>query len=128
MGSRSIQKGANKIGIWFKVDLKRADPISPLLVLLVVGVLGSMLGKAAEVGMFEGFSLGNGGPMVSHLQFVDDTIIFCDNSLWQIRLLKCVLRCFEVVSGLRLNLGKCILFPIGEVPNLDQLATDMECK
>lgn len=43
-------------------------------------------------------------------------------------MLRCVLHCFEVVLGLRLNLGKSTLFAIGEVPNLDQLATDVECK
>lgn len=59
--------------------IRQGDPISPLLFLLVAGVLGSMLEKAAEVGevgMFEGFSPGNGKPMISHLQFANDTIIF----------------------------------------------------
>lgn len=56
------------------------------------------------------------------------TIIFCDNSQRQVRLLRCVFHCFEAVSGLRLNLGKTCLITIGEVPNLDQLASDLECK
>lgn len=43
-------------------------------------MLGDLLGKVAEVGMFSGFSLGNDDLMVSHLQLADDTIIFCDNS------------------------------------------------
>lgn len=38
------------------------------------------------------------------------------------------MRCFEVVSGLKLNLGKSILFPIGEVLNLNQLAAELKCK
>lgn len=56
------------------------DPLSSLLFILVAGVLGGLLGRAVEVGMFEGFSLGNGDVTLSHLQFADDTIIFCDNS------------------------------------------------
>lgn len=87
-------------------------------------VLGDLLGRAADARMFKGFCLGQGEVMVSHLQFVDDTIIFYDNSQRQIRLLRCVVRCFEVVSGLRLNLGKSSLIAIGEVPNLDKLAAD----
>lgn len=108
--------------------IRQGDLIS-LLLFLLVGVLGGgMLERAVAVGMFEGFSTRNGGLMVSHLQFADDTIIFCDNSQRQIRLLRCVLHCFKVVSGLKLNLGKSNLFSIGEVPNLDQLAADLECK
>lgn len=33
-----------------------------------------------------------------------------------------------MVLGLRLNLGKSMLIPIGEVPNLDQLTADLACK
>lgn len=80
--------------------------------------------------MYKGFSIGqgNGEVVVSHLQFADDTIIFCDNSQCHMRMLKCVLRCFEVVSGFHLNLAKSLLIAIGEVPNLDQLVEDLECR
>lgn len=47
--------------------LRQGDPLSPLLFILVVGVLGGLLQRAAEVGMFEGFSIGNEEVMVSHL-------------------------------------------------------------
>lgn len=53
---------------------------------------------------------------------------FCDNFQRHIRMFRCILCCFEVVSSLRLNLGKSTLIVIGEVPNLDQLAADHECK
>lgn len=78
--------------------------------------------------MFSSFSVGREHLAVYHLQFADNTIIFCDNSQRQIRLLRCVLSCFQAVSGLHLNLGKTTLFAIGEVPNLDQLAVDLECR
>lgn len=42
-------------------------------------------------------------------------------------MLRCVLRCFEVVSGLKLNLTKSSLIAVGEAPNLDQLAADLGC-
>lgn len=75
--------------------LRQGDPLSPLLFILVVDVLGRLLQRAEEVGMFEGFSIGN-EVKVSHLQFADDTIIFCDNSQRQIQMLRCVLRWFRV--------------------------------
>lgn len=52
--------------------IRQGDPLSPLLFLLVAGVLGCMLERTATVGMFEGFSPRNGGLVVSHLQFADD--------------------------------------------------------
>lgn len=39
---------------------------------------------------------------------------------------QCVFCCFEVVFGLRLNLGKSSLITIGEVPNLEQLVADLD--
>lgn len=42
-------------------------------------------------------------------------------------MLRCVLRCFEVVSGLHLNLVKSSLIAIGVVSNSDQLAADLGC-
>lgn len=80
------------------------------------------------MGMFEGFFPGHGDLLVSHLQFADNTIIFCDNSQSQIRMLRCVLRCFEVVSNLHLNLTKSSLIAVGEIPNLELLATDLGCR
>lgn len=54
-------------------DLRQGDPLSLLLFILVVGVLSGLLGRAMEVGMFDGFSLRNWDAIVSHLQFTDDT-------------------------------------------------------
>ena len=39
--------------------------------------------------------------MISHLLFVDDTLILCDPKSDQIGYLKCILLCFEAVSGLQ---------------------------
>jgi len=36
--------------------------------------------------------------------------------------LKCILLVFEVMSGLRVNLSKSAIIPIGEVPNVNVLA------
>lgn len=103
--------------------LRQGDLLYPLLFLLVAGVLGGLLSRAMEVNMFKGFLVRRGELVVSQLQFVDDTII----SQHQIRLLRCMFRCFEAVFGLCLNLAKSSLIAIGEVPNLDQLVTDLEC-
>lgn len=51
--------------------------------------------------------------MVSHLQFADDTMIFCDADATQLGYLICILSCFEIVSGLKINLAKSALFQVG---------------
>ena len=50
---------------------------------------------------------------VSHLLFADDTLIFCEADLEQILILHMILIWFETVSGLKINLGKSELVPLG---------------
>lgn len=38
------------------------------------------------------------------------------------------MRCFEGVTSLKVNLAKSALIGVGEVPNLDMLATDLGCR
>ena len=56
------------------------------------------------------------------------TLIFCGPESEQFGYLKCVLLCFEVVSGLKINLSKTEMVPIGEDPDIDTLAAILDCK
>ncbi|GMQ11710.1 hypothetical protein CsSME_00054222 [Camellia sinensis var. sinensis] len=46
----------------------------------------------------------------------------------QLRNLRCVLLCFEAVLGLKVNLAKLELIPVGEVVQLSTLAAILGCK
>ena len=59
---------------------------------------------------------------VSHMFFVDDTLVFCGAARDQLYHLKGVLLCFEAVSGLRINLGKSKIVPVGPVVDVEALA------
>jgi len=62
--------------------LRQGDPISHLLFLLVMEVFTRMLNAASTAGLLVGFSVGRLNETttnISHLLFVDNTIIFCDN-------------------------------------------------
>ncbi|XP_028074743.1 uncharacterized protein LOC114277104 [Camellia sinensis] len=81
-------------------------------------------------GLLTGFEVGSGlAPLVvSHLFYADDAFIFCDANADQIGYLRCVLLCFEAVSGLWVNLAKSKLIPVGEVVHLSVLAAILGCK
>lgn len=54
------------------------------------------------------------GVLVSHILYEDDTLLFCDVDPTQVGYLCCVLLCFEAVSGLKVNLGKSEMIPVGQ--------------
>ena len=66
--------------------------------------------------------------MVSYLLFADDTLIFCDVDPNRLVTLREILNRFEEVSGLKINLGKSELVPVGEVHNLDVLVGLLGCR
>ena len=65
-----------------------------------------MFVKASNLGMFQGEDLNRGSVHVSHLQFVDDTIMFSKPKVEYLRNIKRILRCSESVSGLKINFSK----------------------
>lgn len=107
--------------------MRQGDPLSPLLFILVTEVLSKMI-KKNRIGLYLGFYSGKEGVTVSHLQFADDTMIFCNAYICQIGYLRCILRCFEMVSGLTINFAKSEMFQIGEVREIEDLACVLGCK
>ena len=111
--------------------LRQGDPLSLLLFVLVMEAIGKMLDKVVLEGRLSGFNVGVSARrslMVSHLLFVDDTLIFCDANIDHMLILCLVLIWFEAVSGLKVNLGKSELVAVGAVPNMDLLMAVLGCK
>jgi hypothetical protein len=110
--------------------LRQGDPLSPLLFVLVMEALSWMLSATVESGRLSGFSVGSRSQeamMVSHLLFAYDTLIFCDLNVEQFRDLRCLLLCFEAVSGLKINLSKSKIVPVIEVGDVGELASILGC-
>jgi endonuclease/exonuclease/phosphatase family metal-dependent hydrolase len=111
--------------------LRQGDPLSPLLFVIVMEALSRLLDRAVREGLFLGFSVGTlaaNSLMVSHLLFADDTLIFCGADSEQISNLRYVFTWFEAVSGLKINLSKSEIVPVGDVPHLEELVQLLGCK
>jgi hypothetical protein len=111
--------------------IRQGDPLSPLLFVLIMEALSSMMVEAEARGLVAGFSIGPAhipGLRVSHFLFADDTLIFCDAEEEQLRNLRCLFLCFEAASGLKINLSKSEIVPIGEVQNIELLASIFDCR
>ena len=65
---------------------------------------------------------------VSHLLFAHDMILFCDADEEQILHVRMFLLCFQAVTGLKVNVLKSEMVPIGEVPNVHVLAKILRCR
>ena len=64
--------------------LRHRDPLSPFL-LVIVGEAFSLMLAAAEVGsLIHGFAPAPNSLVISHLQFADGTLIFCDANVDQV--------------------------------------------
>ena len=93
--------------------------------------LSKLVKEACEVGLLEGFHVGNTqshGMLVSHLLFADDTLVLCKPSESDLGFLRCILLLFEAMSGLRVNLSKSSLILIAKVPHIHYWASLFGCE
>ena len=78
--------------------LRYGDPFSPYLFVIVIEALNYLLKRAKEGGFLPGWKIrgrGREGVEVSHLLFVDDTLVLCKPSLNQITYLSWPLMWFK---------------------------------
>ncbi|XP_028112042.1 uncharacterized protein LOC114310295 [Camellia sinensis] len=93
--------------------LRQGDPLSPFHFNLVTKGLNSLIERAKDLGTIKGAVVGHRELKLSHLQFADDTIIFCEANWEEIMAIKRILRCFELMSGLKINFHKSKVCGIG---------------
>lgn len=61
--------------IKIKWGLKHGDPLTPFLFLLLAKGLSGLFKRAIELNLFSGFKVGSYNLEISHLQYVDDTLL-----------------------------------------------------
>ncbi|XP_057746515.1 uncharacterized protein LOC130965771 [Arachis stenosperma] len=105
-------------------ELRQGDSLSPFLFVLVVDVLNRMIGEAVRNGQISPLLVGWDDIELSHLQFVDGTLLFCPPEEETVRNYKRLLRCFEIMSGLSINFEKFRWIPV----NCSQEWTSRMCQ
>ncbi|RVW26068.1 LINE-1 retrotransposable element ORF2 protein [Vitis vinifera] len=108
----------------------KGTPI-PYLFVMGMEVLDILIRRAVEGGYLSGCNIRGGSRTslnISHLFFADDTIVFCEASKEQVSHLSWILFWFEAASGLRINLAKSEIIPVGEVEDTLELAAELGCR
>ncbi|GJU44282.1 RNA-directed DNA polymerase, eukaryota [Tanacetum coccineum] len=95
----------------FHKGLKKGDPLSPLLFILVMETLHLSFQNVISAGLFKGISLGSNFQL-SHLFYADDVVFLGQWSNANLSTIIHVLECFFRASGLRNNLHKSKLIGI----------------
>ncbi|CAL5355041.1 unnamed protein product [Camellia sinensis] len=109
--------------------LRQGDPLSPFLFNLVAEGLHLLLSRACELNLIKGVKVGSKGVLLSHLQFADDSLLFCEAEVEEVRKLKRVLRCFEILSGLKINFHKSAVCGVGvSTARMNEMAAVLNCK
>nr|GEZ44607.1 hypothetical protein [Tanacetum cinerariifolium] len=93
--------------------LRQGDPLSHFLFILAMEGLHAYTSKAESLGLFKGCSVGRDNLHISHLMYADDVIFIGEWSWSNARNLISLLRCFFLISGLRINIHKSLVIGIG---------------
>lgn len=95
--------------------IRQGDPLSPTLFIMVVESLSLLISKAADFNLIHSFRIGASSLQIHHLQFMDNSIIFCEANGEYVMNLRSILRWFQLAFSLRINYLKSEVYGI----NLD---------
>ncbi|KAL9664501.1 hypothetical protein QQ045_019904 [Rhodiola kirilowii] len=86
--------------------IRQGDPLSPYLFVLCAEWLAQRIDLCQQNGELQGLKVSRNAPVISHLLFADDCILFVKADVDNIMKLKCVLKSYEAISGQQINYGK----------------------
>lgn len=90
--------------------LRQRDPLSPYIFVLCMERLSHIISNSIHEGVWRGVKLSRSGPMLPHLFFVDDMILFSEASPQQMQVMLDCLDTFYSSYGQKINYHKSLLF------------------
>lgn len=79
--------------------LRQGDPLSPYLFLICAEGLSSLLRQAEDKGEITGLKLARNAPSISHLLFVDNSLLFLKASTKTLESIKSIFSLYSECSG-----------------------------
>lgn len=92
--------------------LRQGDPLCPFLFSFIVNGLSAFLVRAERARLIKRFTVGERHQLATHLQIVDDTILFLKENESNIRNMKICLQIFGGISGPKVNMSKSCMVGI----------------
>ncbi|KAM6567220.1 hypothetical protein CsatA_026348 [Cannabis sativa] len=89
--------------------LRQGCPLSPYLFLICAEGLSRLLQHEQDLGNLHGFKLTRRAPMISHLLFADDSLLFCQADESSCLAIKRVLDIYHRASGQLINRDKSVM-------------------
>ena len=90
--------------------IRQGDPLSPFLFLLCTEGLHGLISQAAHIGDIHGFQLCRRSPKLTHLLFVDDSLLFFKSNIGKCQRVLDILGVYEKCSGQQINRSKTTIF------------------
>ncbi|KAL0316498.1 UNVERIFIED_CONTAM: hypothetical protein Sradi_5528000 [Sesamum radiatum] len=102
---------------YFRLEhgIHQGDPLSPYLFIFVAEAFSCMLQEAERRGRVQGVAVCAAAPKISHLLFVDDTLLFCKAKGEQIEEIQRILTIYERASGQVVNFAKSNMIISGRI-------------
>lgn len=92
-----------------KKGLRQGDPISSLLFVMAMDILSKALDRGAVNNVF-GLHPRCNGPLITHISFADDVLLFFDGTDRSLQRLLGIMEDFNNCSGLGINKSKTAVF------------------
>ena len=128
----SVLVNSSLVGFFHSTKgLRQGDPLSSYLFVIGMEVFSRLIDRAMEGNFLTGCNvsgMGEEGLVLTHLLYANDTLIFCEADRIQLVYLRWLLMWFEAISGLRINLSKSEIIPVGRVDDAEALIAELGCK